>query len=302
MERSLEVLSSQCDLAPLGITPGKIKCAKVLRRRAGHIVYRIACERGYYVLKWFNGPDRSIELRVYALLERCGVPTLPVYGCSTQALLLEDLDHSSVWRLACESDMGWSTTGVAIAEWYHNLHKAGREVLENPELRPRFLQAWVDEISGRSLNAAGMSLGVEDDPAWVLAVEHVEQLKSAFRALPQTFNYNDFALENLALSHSGRETLRAVVFDYDQFSIGPAYSDWRNVMSALRGAARAAFEETYGIVSEEEQILDNPLSVLYGLIVASRRNRLPGWAISPLEMVRNGELERRICRALEFTR
>ena len=58
--------------------------------------------------------------------------------------------------------------------------------------------------------------------------------------------------------------------------------------------------EAYGPVSEAERILDEPLCVLYSLIVASQRDRLPGWAIPSIDSVRNGELEQSIYKALEL--
>jgi len=119
--------------------------------------------------------------------------------------------------------------------------------------------------------------------------------------LPQTFNYNDFAVENMALSRAVQVPLRAIVFDYDQFSLGPAYSDWRNVVSGLRGASQSAFEEAYGGVNQHERILDEPLSILYGLVIACRRSQLPRWAVPLSEAARTGGLEGAIRRALEVT-
>ena len=298
---SLESLPAQCNVASFGIEPADVRDVNVLRWDTAHSVYRIICEEGSYVLKWFHDPVVAIEPRVYALLMSCGVPTLAVLWHSDQGLLLEDLDYSSQWRRACEADIDRSATGVALAHWYHCLHHAGRDVLAHPCLRPTWLQSWVDEINAASLSTAGAILGVRDEPAWTLAIEHAERLKSAFRDLPQTFNYNDFAVENMALSRAVQVPLRAIVFDYDQFGLGPAYSDWRNVVSVLRGASRSAFEEAYGVVDLRERILDEPLSILYGLVSASRRSQLPRWAVPLFEAVRTGELEGAIRRALEVT-
>jgi hypothetical protein len=129
-------------------------------------------------------------------------------------------------------------------------------------------------------------------------LQSIEALKARARVCPQTFNYEDFAGENLALSHD-REPLRAIVFDYDCFTLGAAYSDWRNVTSSLKGAAQEAFAEAYGPVSETERRLDVPLSALHGLLEASRRENVPAWARPLLEDVESGELERSIRNALD---
>ena len=57
---------------------------------------------------------------------------------------------------------------------------------------------------------------------------------------------------------------------------------------------KAAFQEAYGSVDDQEGLLDGPLSSLYGLIVAARRERLPRWARPLIEEVQSGELERSV--------
>ena len=57
----------------------------------------------------------SVEIRSYALLEKLGVPTLPVHGRSDNAIVLEDLEVSPTWRLAREADCEKQATGRAVA-------------------------------------------------------------------------------------------------------------------------------------------------------------------------------------------
>lgn len=293
----MEILP-QINFTSLGITTDQIKHIETLRHRPGHMVYRIVCQNASYVLKWFEPPAIATEVQVYDLLANCGVPTLPLYAHTNHALLLEDLEYSSTWRLARGADLENLATGVAIAEWYSNLHQSGRETLKDPKTKPAFLHAWVDEVNEYTLCAAGTSLDIQEEPVWSLALEHTQSLKAAYLKLPQTFNYNDFAFENLAITR--QSPLRAVVFDYDQFCTGTPYSDWRNVVYSLLSPALEAFQQAYGPVSKMERLLDEPLSVIYSLIVASRRSGVPGWAKPLLEMVNNGELEHRMRRAMDI--
>jgi hypothetical protein len=220
-----------------------------------------------------------------------------VYGRTSQALLLEHLGHSVEWRLANESDRDRQETGIAVAEWYRQFHEAGFKTLARQDGKPGFLKDWVSEIDAERLRYVGEKFNL-GEVGLSLAVEHIERLKEAFQALPQTFNYNDFDLENLALSRQIHETLRAVVFDYDQVCLGPRYCDWRNVWHSLRGDARDSFVEAFGPVDDKTRSLDEPLSILYGLVIASRRAQLPGWARTHVEAVKNGELEDKINRVL----
>jgi hypothetical protein len=266
----------------------------LLRTTGKHSLYRLACRQGNYILKWCNSPSDCNEPKIYILLNRYGIPTLPVYEHTDRAIILEDLQSSTEWRLAEPSDMERAATGVALAEWYRDLHQAGREALKDSSLPPEGVFPWVGEITRTSLEKAGALLKLDHTPAWRMAIRQVEVLKGKYLALPQTFNYNDFAAENLALSRDQERPLRAIVFDYDCFASGAAYSDWRNVMYPPQGAAKASFQENYGPISEEERRLDQPLAILHGLVVASQREKTPSWASPLIKSVINGELEQMI--------
>jgi hypothetical protein len=292
-------LPQEVDFESLAIKRSDIEKVTILRRTQTHIVCRLVFEHGSYILKWFNSPTSGVEIQVYALLEKYGVRTLPVYKQTRQALLLEDLQNSPSWRLADQLYMGRAETGRAVAEWYRSLHRAGRYALKEDNDQTAFLRSWVSEITVQSLANAGAVFSLGDKRAWRIAIEDHETLKAKYLALPQTFNYNDFAPENLALSRGEDHPIQAVVFDYDCFSLGIPYSDWRNVVYSLRGAAKTAFAEVYGPVSEEERLLDEPLDLLYGIVVASRRVNTPNWVTPHLEAVATGGLERCIIKALE---
>jgi hypothetical protein len=107
----------------------------------------------------------------------------------------------------------------------------------------------VSEITDQSLENAGAVFSLGDKRAWRMALENHAEMKAKYLSLPQTFNYNDFVAENLALSHSEDLPLQAVVFDYDCFSLGVPSGDWHFVTHALQGTAKEAFAETYGPVS-----------------------------------------------------
>jgi hypothetical protein len=271
----------------------------VLRTRDTHVVYRLTCHDHSYILKWFFSPAQSIEPKIYTMLSQYGIPILPVYENTSRALILEDLESSSTWRLAEPSDMERAATGVALAEWYRSLHQVGREALKDPHWPRDGVKPWVEEINAVSLEKAGAKFELEKEATWATAIRHTPALKTKYLALPQTFNYNDFAAENLALSRDPKQPLQAIVFDYDCFTTGAACSDWRNVVCSLHGEAREAFQEGYGPIAEEERLLDAPLATLHGLIIASQRSRIPSWASPLVENVVNGELERMIKAGLE---
>jgi hypothetical protein len=263
-------------------------------------LFRVQCGGRSFVLKSFGDSAQAVEARSYALLERYGVPTLPVHGRTENALLLEDLAVSPTWRLADEADVERPETGVAIARWYRALHAAGRELLAAPTGIPNFLEREADALDPATVIGIGQKLRLADNPVWKLAADHIEALKQAMRSLPETLNYSDFHWTNLALSRRTEPPLRAVVFDYHLLGIGPAYSDCRNVVGSLGEQAESAFWEAYGPVDEREAILDAPVSVLFSLSVAMQRPRLPKWAHACVEKAKNGDLGNSNRLALEI--
>jgi len=281
----------------LGIPPAKISVVETLRQKGGHTVCRLKVGRTWHVLKWFE-EDNALEPQVYDLLERYGIPTLPVHARTGQSLLLEDLSHSRDWRLANLNDMTRVETGLALAAWYRSLHAAGYEALVRKEVLPVGLVPWMEQMTIENIGQAGRRLGIGHLPGWQVVLEQLETLKARARREPHTFNYEDFAHENLALSRCRSSLLQAVVFDYDCFTLGMAYSDIRNVMYSLEGKARQAFTEAYGPSSETERLLDIPLAAIYGLLVAAGRESVPGWARPLLDDVKCGRLESAIQDAL----
>lgn len=272
---------------------------ELLHKGEQHALYRIRVQGSSYVLKCFLNSRNPVEPQVYSLLQKLDVPTLHCFCITSDAILMEDIGQSAAWRLAAEEDMSKSATGVAVASWYRRLHHSGYTAVADPEIDTSFLNHWVDVITQGSLKEAGKKLDLSAFSSWRLAVETADVLVARYKSLPQTLNYSDFAAENLALSRDPGQMPEAIVFDYDQFSLGTAYSDWRNVVYSLQGTAKESFIAAYGPVDDSERILDNVLSVLEGLVIAARRVRFPKWAEPLRESVVNDDLERRIRFALE---
>jgi len=242
-------------------------------------------------LKSFGGPNHS-EIPAYRLLRECSVPTLPIHGLTENAVLLEDLASSPDWRLAMAEDIEHAEVGRAVAAWYRLFHEAGHRLLN----LPAFLTREIDALTPNGVLEIGDRLKMADLPVWRLAADGLEALQAAFRAFPETFNYNDFHWTNLALTRA--EPLRAVVFDYDMLGIGPVYCDIRNVLGSLGESARGSFREAYGPVDNRIALFDKPLSVLYSLQVAIRQPSLPAWAQDCAQEAQGGLLESELWAAI----
>jgi hypothetical protein len=279
-----------------------MRYVETLRDRGDRAVYRVHTDGASYVLKRFRDVevDRPLEPQVYTLLQTWGVPTLPVRARTEDTLLLEDLDASPVWRQVLASDLDVAETGWAVAKWYLSLHQVGHRCLADPAGAPSCLSCWVDEITRPALHEVGQALALTRCPGWGLVIDGAPLLCVAYKSFPLTFNYHDFALENLALTRDDQSRRRAVVYDYDHFRIGTAYSDWRNVVFSLRGASLEGFKSAYGAVSEAQRVFDEPLSEIYVLLVAARRQKLPDFARPSLDAAKSGVLAHQVRRALAY--
>jgi hypothetical protein len=283
----------------LGIDPANDIHLDVLRVRPTHMVYRLSAGERRWILKTFDTTQPAREVEVYRLLTRLGVPVLPVVALDDAYLVIENLEYSPFWRLANDEDMRRAEVGRAVADWYRILHQAGAEYLGEMGGQVDFLTGWVDRLNQQALWQAGLQVEIGDVPAWQMAIRHLDRLKAIYHSYPQTFNYSDFAAENLALSREKGQPQRAVVFDYDCFSTGSAYGDYRNVVYSLEGPARDTFREAFGPVDPREETLDTVLSTLEGIQEAVKQEKFPGWARPLIPFVRSeefaGAVERLLC-------
>ena len=132
---------SPAELGSLGLNLKKVEKVELLYKKGRNRLYRLVESGRSFVLKWIELPDRDVEVRGYGLLESVGVPTLPVYGRTEHAVLLEDLETSPARRLASLSDMDRPEVGAAAADWYKVLHSVSNEFLETHKGFPDFLRA-----------------------------------------------------------------------------------------------------------------------------------------------------------------
>lgn len=83
-----------------------------------------------------------------------------------------------------------------------------------------------------------------------------------------------------------RDWSSALMFDHNLLGAGYRYADVRNVMHGLEGLAPQAFLDEYTRLQADrgtpldprEAELDEPLSHLVGLVLATARESLPVWA------------------------
>lgn len=295
----MDQLPDGCDLSQLGLEYPELADVSVIPGKHAAALYRLVCSDGRrFVVKCFPQEATASEVRAYDLLTRYDVPVLPLLGQTERALLLEDLNASDTWRLAEDGDVEDAAVGAAVARWYRRLHAAGREIMLTAPQDMGFLGRESDALETESMSRTAERLGLGHHPGWRRASAHVNALREAMRALPETLNYNDFHWSNLALTRHHSEAVEAIVFDYHLLGLGPSYSDYRNVLTSLRGDAARAFRDGYGPIDDREAALDAPVSIMIALITAARRPVFPSWAKPCLRAVSDGSFECDLDRAI----
>ena len=144
-------------LPSLGVDVTRVTAIEPCYMNNGHVVlFRLQLDGTTYVLKRFADMQQAVEPLAYRMLQQHGVPTLPVFGITEQAVLLEDLAASATWRLATADDIEREETGRAVAAWYSALHAAGQQMIR--EETPAFLTREVDAVTPESVLAIGKRL------------------------------------------------------------------------------------------------------------------------------------------------
>ena len=284
----------------LGVPAGEILGVETISVRPGHRLYRIRTHRCSYVLKSFPVGNPGNEIKGYSLLRQLGVPTLDVIAMTETDLLLEDLTCSETWRLATEPDAGDRHVGAAVARWYWHFHEKGSALAASGSGLPPFLEREEDLLDRAGIESAGRALGLSRLDSWRLAADHIDLLNLGLSSFGTTLNYNDFHWTNLALSRKSGPGMEAIVFDYDLLGIGTRYSDVRNAVGSLSGAAITGFREVYGSVDPGEKTLDRPLATLYALVSAARMAMFPKWAEASRQTVLNGTFKTDLLQAVDL--
>ena len=256
----------------------------LIREKGGVSLYRVEAEKKRYVLKILSQPQDRREIANYRLLNRLGVPTLPLLRATDRAILLPDLETDPAFRLGRAEDLSSPDTAKALARWYKALHRAGA-ALPRKDL-PGYDES--DEITPENMAAVAEKTGTQDNPLWAALEEGFPALRRAIDALPRTLTYNDFYWTNLAVSRDGSG---ALMFDYNLLGKGLAWGDLRNVTCALSPEAAAAFLAEYHPKGMEAQAAaDAVIAPLVTLHAACAQDAFPEWAAGSLAELKSGKI------------
>lgn len=254
----------------------EIEWGDVLSTSAGTVVAEAVVDGRPCVVKRFARAEYAREVENYELLGRLGVPTLEMITAGPDWIAIEDIADAGL-RLATPADLDSVEIARWLAAWYDELHGRGLGV---PELAALYCEN--DLVTPANLAEVAQRWPELGGPLERIA-PRVDGWLATAAELPRTLTYNDFGWTNLAVDEL---TSRVLVFDYNLLGTNYRYADLRNVTSQLSQRAGAAFLAEYdrllalrGLARDpREAEVDEPLSHLASLVLASRARDLPAWA------------------------
>lgn len=258
----------------------------ILQDKDGVIVARILNGKKSYVVKYFQKEEHKREMENYRLLSSLGIPTIRVIASTDSALLLEDIDRSSTYRLGIEEDMYAPEVARRIAVWYKQLHRLGYDYVR------RHGESMYDEANFFTVESIACIMektGTPDAPAWLLLEQNYTAINDLLQKARRTLTYNDFYYTNMVVA---KDNSSALMFDYNLLGKGYAYSDVRNVLSSLSEEAGKAFLDEYGAFDPAEKALDDVVSVVVTLFLACQRDEFPWWAQALLDKINTAFIEK----------
>lgn len=251
----------------------------ILQDKDGVTVARVVSDEKFYVLKCFQKDEHKRELENYRLLASLGIPTIRVIASMDSALLLEDIDCSSTYRLGIKEDMSDSAVASRIAVWYKQLHSQGYGyVCQHGES----MYDETDFFNIENIVCIKEKTGTQDAPAWMLLEQNYSAINDLLRKARRTITYNDFYYTNMVVA---KDKSSAIMFDYNLLGKGYAYTDVRNVLSSLSEEAGKAFLDEYGEFDPVEKALDDVVSVVVTLYLACLRDVFPWWVQALLDEI-----------------
>ena len=257
-----------------------------IREKDGIALIRIKSGGKSFVFKYFKNADFRREIRIYQILEETGIETVKIYAATEKSILMEDVSESETLRLGKEEDMSDPEVAKALAKWYKKLHAAGYKYL------PMHNESFYSEnavITRENLAFIKSATKTENLSVWKIIEDNFEKIKSAIESEKYTFNYNDFYYTNLVVA---KDKSKALMFDYNLFGKGPAYSDINNVCWSLSEEAKIAFLSEYGEIDEREKIIEEAAMVLVSLFFACKREECPDWGTELLEELKSGYIKK----------
>ncbi|MGL5677959.1 MAG: hypothetical protein ACRDDX_16290 [Cellulosilyticaceae bacterium] len=288
----MELLAKELEQMKIGY-----ESFEIIQEKDGIVVARVKTKKESVIIKYFENGAFRREIENYKMLAALDIPTLNIICTTEKALLMEDICASNSYRLGIKEDLDDVTTATLVAGWYRLLHDKGSAYIEQSN-NGIYLYDENDKVTLANIQQIKDKTQTHGLSVWKLIEDHYDSIHKYMSRMKRTLTYNDFYYTNLIVA---KEQTSAMMYDYNLLGKGYVYADIRNVCSSLSPRAKEAFLSAYGEYNEEEILVDEVVSVIIDLYIASERERFPAWAKESLDVLRGG-YEYKVRELLELVR
>lgn len=254
----------------------------ILSNKAGIIVSSCSVRSSRCVIKYFDDIEQAREVKHYQRLNQAGIQTLPLVGTTDRAILMEDVNHHSEYRLGTAQDLENKDVITHLARWYRHLHDKTSRYIE------KSMYCELDYLNLEVIEGLDKKFHSRDADLWILLKDSMEALRKVIDSLDYTLTYNDFYWTNMMVE---RHNQQVFMFDYNLMGKGYRYGDIRNVCSNLSDEMGKVFKACYGDYDIREEAVDRVVSDIVTLHFGTQQGELPSWAKDSLSRIEDGTVK-----------
>ena len=241
-----------------------------------------------YLLKVFN-EDKSYVVEFYeneadnkkyynlSVMEKYGIESLPYYVNDPKIFVYKDIDGLSDYRFANKDDLENEKVIKGMAKWYKKLHECNGD----------FCKDLCELFSLNNIKEVMEKLKLNNNKAMCYICDNFKNIKLKIDRLNKCFVCGGFSLQSLVISCDYEKVF---INDFSNVSLGYRYLDLRSVLCNLEDREKEIFLKEYGIIKDDEIIIDKVFSVILTLIMSINNSSLSFLDREVVDCISNGKL------------
>lgn len=239
-------------------------------------VLRVYDKDTSYIVRYYRGNDKANEL-VYEDLVKYGIKTIDYYVVNSNLVIHEDIEDNDDYIRASKDDLRDERVVVGLAKWYKKLHSLSDDDIFD----------CTKYFSLLNLKKIMNKFNLYNNETLLYIGNNFDNINLKTKRVKKCLTYGDFSLDNLVISRDYKEVF---LFNFDGIRMGNRCGDIFSVLQHLDDKEKEIFECEYGVVSNEEFVINYVVSSVIKLFLATKETFFPEWVKSTLESIHNGEL------------
>lgn len=255
-----------------------------VQSKKGVYVFQVEKQGVSYYLKYFKDLSDATEIQCYKFLAEVDIPLVEYYQCTENAILLQDMNKSELYRLGCEEDLVNENSIKSIARWFKKLHT----LTENEGVNVNFLHEETIIFKEENLMFCKEQFGhkVFFDNLY----SNINKLNDYLLKCEKVIIHDDFYYKNFFTRKDNHEI---IVFDFNYMKKGLRSQELNFIRKAFRlrsSEAERLFVEQYGEYDSMEYDIYTLYDHIDCLFHAAKSDIFPSWGLESKRLLNEGEL------------